>query len=37
MFNDLNGLRSRRLVTFLFAFLSGLSAVSTAIAPAIHI
>ena len=30
-----NDLRSRRIVALLFAFLSGVSAVSTAVAPAI--
>lgn len=38
MFEVDNDLRSRRIITILFAFLSGLSAVSTAVAPSfIHI
>jgi hypothetical protein len=35
MFEVDNTLRSRRILTLVFAFLSGISAVSTAIAPAI--
>jgi hypothetical protein len=32
---DTNELRSRRIVTLFFAFLTGISAVSTAVIPAI--
>jgi hypothetical protein len=35
MFEDDNVLRSRRILTLFFAFLSGISAVSTAVMPAI--
>jgi hypothetical protein len=35
MFEFENDLRSRRIVMLFFAFLSGVSAVSTAVAPAI--
>jgi hypothetical protein len=35
MFDLDHGLRSRRIVTLFFAFLTGLSAVSTAVVPAL--
>ena len=36
MFGSGKGLRSSRLVTMFFAFVSGLSAVSTAVVPGLH-
>jgi hypothetical protein len=36
MFDFEKDLHTRRIVTILFAFLSGVSAVSTAILPAVH-
>jgi hypothetical protein len=37
MFDVDKGLRSRRVVTVFFAFLSGISAVSLAVIPALHV
>jgi hypothetical protein len=37
MFDLEKDLHTRRIVTILFAFLTGISAVSTAVLPAIHI